>query len=92
APGHGRLIEDPPGAVAAIVEHRRWREALVLAALVDAGAATVDELLPAVYADVGEERHDVARRSLWAHLRKLGEEGRIRGENPDDVAAPWFAT
>ena len=50
-------------------------------ALATAGRATVDELLPTVYADVRDELLPVARKSLWAHLRKLDDRGRgpVRG-------------
>jgi hypothetical protein len=53
------------------------------------GNATVDELVPTVYADVDEERFPVARKSLWAHLRKLGAEGAAHSEEPNDVEARW---
>lgn len=76
APGHGRLIGDPSGAVRGIREHRLEREAVVAAALAAAGRARVDDLLGEVYADVDAGLFGVARYSLWAHLRKLREEGR----------------
>ena len=34
-----------------------------------------------VYADVAEELHPVARRRVWAHLRKLADEGKVKGED-----------
>jgi hypothetical protein len=40
---------------------------------------------------VHEALHPVARFSLWAHLRKLGDEGRARSDDRDDVAAAWEA-
>jgi len=89
APGHGSVIDDPAATVHALVEHRLAREAAVAGALARVGRATVDELLPVVYADVGEDRHHVARRSLWAHLRKLGDEGRARSDDPGDDGAAW---
>jgi glyoxylase-like metal-dependent hydrolase (beta-lactamase superfamily II) len=76
APGHGRLIADPGGVVAGIVAHRLAREASVADALGAAGSATVDELVAVVYADVDPSLHEIARFSLWAHLRKLAGEGR----------------
>ena len=91
APGHGSLIVDPAAAVRAVVDHRLAREASVGTALRAVGRATVDELLPTVYADVADELLPVARMSLWAHLRKLADEGRARGEDPSDIAAPWDA-
>jgi hydroxyacylglutathione hydrolase len=92
APGHGSLIEDPAAVVRGVVAHRRQREAKVLGALDAARRATVDELLPHVYDDVHEALYPVARFSLWAHLRKLGDEGSARGDEADDIEAPWERT
>jgi glyoxylase-like metal-dependent hydrolase (beta-lactamase superfamily II) len=89
APGHGRLIEDPGAAVAAYIAHRREREERVVTALAAAGTATVDELVPVVYQDVDHERHHIARRSLWAHLRKLTDDGRVRSSDRDSDEATW---
>ena len=91
APGHGSLLGDPPAVVTGILDHRRRREEAVVAALRGARRATVDELVGPVYADVHEALHPVARMSLWAHLRKLGEEGIARGADPDDMATTWAA-
>ena len=54
------------------------REQRVLDALAKKGKASVDELLPVVYADVPAERHRAAARSLLAHLLKLVADGRVR--------------
>lgn len=90
APAHGDLITDPPAKVDEYVRHRLEREAKVVAALDAAGGArTVDELVPVVYADVDEARFPIARRSLWAHLRKLAAEGRAVSSDVDDDAATW---
>ncbi len=37
-----------------------------------------------------ESLHPVARRSVWAHLRKLGAEGRAATIDVDDPDATWF--
>lgn len=84
APGHGRVIGDPAAAVAGVVAHRLARERLVADALAQNGPSTLDDLLPMVYADVGEDRLAVARLSLWAHLRKLVAEGQVVTDRPDD--------
>jgi|CXWL01.1.fsa_nt_gi glyoxylase-like metal-dependent hydrolase (beta-lactamase superfamily II)/8-oxo-dGTP pyrophosphatase MutT (NUDIX family) len=75
APGHGFLVGEPHAALRGLIAHRLRREAKVLAALRQAGRATLDALLPWVYDDVPAERRAVARRSLWAHLLKLRAEG-----------------
>jgi glyoxylase-like metal-dependent hydrolase (beta-lactamase superfamily II) len=89
APGHGRLIEDPGAAVAAYIAHRHEREERVAAALAAAGSATVDQLVPVVYQDVDEDRFPVARRSLWAHLRKLTDDGRVASSDRESAEATW---
>lgn len=87
APGHGRLIGDPAAAIRGIIDHRLERERVVLDALADLGAGTVDDLLSTVYADVDQDRLRVARYSLWAHLRKLLHDGRVTRCDADTDAA-----
>jgi hypothetical protein len=65
----------PRAAMEAIVAHRLKREAKVVAALRASGPASVDELLPVVYADVPAKLHAMALRSLTAHLLKLRDDG-----------------
>jgi glyoxylase-like metal-dependent hydrolase (beta-lactamase superfamily II) len=89
APGHGTLIEHPAAVVEGVIAHRLERERAVLDALHAAGSASVDDLLAAVYADVPEALHPVARYSLWAHLQKLGAEGRAASAHPEDITATW---
>jgi glyoxylase-like metal-dependent hydrolase (beta-lactamase superfamily II) len=83
APGHGRLMERVTEVIDGLIAHRLARHARIADAVRDAGTATVEELLPGVYADVTEAQLPVARRSLWAHLRYLAEQGRAE---PVDVA------
>lgn len=79
APGHGRIIDKPAEAIDWYVAHRLEREARVLEALTNAGTATVDQLVPVVYADVPDDRFPMARFSLHAHLLKLAADGRVSG-------------
>ena len=76
APGHGYLIGRPHKEVARLVAHRLAREAKVVAAMGKLGAATLEELVPAVYDDVSPKLYPVAARSLSAHLDKLSAERR----------------
>jgi glyoxylase-like metal-dependent hydrolase (beta-lactamase superfamily II) len=92
APGHGAVITDPVAKVDEYLAHRHWREESVIAALRERGPATTAELLEAVYADVNEDRFEVARRSLWAHLRKLAEDGAATATDVDDPDGSWEAT
>ena len=61
----------------------------MLAALRDAGTAKVDQLVPAVYAEVDEALYPVARYSLWAHLLKLAGDGKAEGKT---LTGKWTAT
>ena len=89
APGHGPFIEDPRAVIDYYLEHRRAREAAIAAALADAQTARVEELVEAVYTDVPDVLHPIAKWSVWAHLRKLAADGRARSTDPDDIAATW---
>ena len=81
APGHGFLIDQPHRAVRRLLAHRQTREDKVLRALREAGAVTMQALLPQVYDDVPSERLAMAERSLLAHLEKLAAEGRASVDN-----------
>ncbi len=90
APGHGDMIGDPAAKIDEYVTHRRMREEAVAAALASAGAPlTIDELVPIVYTDVSAALHPIARFSMWAHLRKLVEDGRARARDVDDLSTTW---
>jgi glyoxylase-like metal-dependent hydrolase (beta-lactamase superfamily II) len=88
APGHGRVIDEPLPLIDWYIAHRLEREAKVLAALREAGSARIDDLVPVVYADVGEDRRPIARHSLHAHLVKLAAEGRVAGRG---LTGKWTA-
>lgn len=77
APGHGFLMDKPQEALERLLIHRLGRENKVLKAVREAGAATLENLLPAVYDDVSAHLYPVAGRSLLAHLIKLKQEGRV---------------
>jgi glyoxylase-like metal-dependent hydrolase (beta-lactamase superfamily II) len=94
APGHGRLMDHVPEVIDALVAHRRGRHEAIAAAVAARGGSTVDELLPLVYGDVTERQLPVARYSLWAHLRALGQEGRVVPADAasgaeDDIETRW---
>jgi len=88
APAHGHLIEDPVATIDGYIAHRRDREQQVLSTLQAAGTATIEDLVTKIYVDVPVELHPVAARSVWAHLRKLAQDGLAHGEGFDQ---PWSA-
>ena len=88
APGHGHLITDPFERIDAYVAHRLAREAEILTAVQDAGTTTIAELVAAIYPDLVDELVPRAAQSVHAHLRKLADEGKVRG---DDADGDWSA-
>jgi glyoxylase-like metal-dependent hydrolase (beta-lactamase superfamily II) len=92
-PAHGPLLTDPDAYLEHYITHRLAREAAVIDALRAAGpgGADTEALVKAVYVDVHELLHPVARFSVWAHLRKLTAEGRATGVDVDDPDTTWVA-
>lgn len=87
-PGHGPPAGGARQRIEALIEHRLWREQRVVDELrATGGSATLEELLPRVYADTPPAQWGWARRSLLAHLQKLEREGRARG-NGEGSAEP----
>jgi len=93
APAHGHLITDPLPYLTYYVEHRADRERQVVSALAATGPGGADTaaLVAAIYVEVPEALHPVARFSVWAHLRKLAAEGRATAADVDDIDAVWVA-
>jgi len=75
-PTHGPPRHDGAAYVPALVQHRLDRESSVLE-LVRAGVMIIPDLVSVLYADVREELHKPAARSVWAHLVKLVDEGQV---------------
>lgn len=93
APAHGHVISDPRAKLEEYLTHRLEREQQVLHALAEVGrgsGADTAELVAAIYTDVPELLHPIARFSVWAHLRKLAAEGRATATDADDANARWF--
>ncbi len=83
-PTHGAPVTEPGPYLEAFLAHRLDREAQVLAA-VRSGRAEVAEMVALLYADVREELHKPAGRSVLAHLVKLVADGLV---TIDDDAGP----
>lgn len=75
-PTHGAPVTEPGPYLEAFLAHRLEREAQVLAA-VRSGRAEVAEMVKLLYADVREELHKAAGRSVLAHLVKLVADGAV---------------
>ena len=85
-PTHGPPRDDVAEYVGALVSHRLERERGVLAAL-DAGPATIREIVALLYADVRQELHKAAGMSVWSHLLQLVAEGQVEVEGSRPAAA-----
>jgi glyoxylase-like metal-dependent hydrolase (beta-lactamase superfamily II) len=85
--GHGpELTEDPAAVLDFYLAHRAWREEQLLLA-VAGGAATVAEIVAAVYAAVPRELWPAAAQSVTATLAKLTAEERVRPRPDGGVVA-----
>ena len=80
---HTRLGVDE--AEAEVASHRAMREAQVLDA-VSGGPTTIESIVERLYPDLDEELVPMAQGTVWAHLIKLGREGKVRGRSAD---GPW---
>jgi glyoxylase-like metal-dependent hydrolase (beta-lactamase superfamily II) len=88
APGHGHVIDDPRAVIDGYIAHRLEREAQVIDLLRARGQSAITDLVEDIYSDVPAELHSWARLSVWAHLRKLADDGLAQGDGLDDV---WSA-
>ncbi len=75
-PTHGPEIREPHTIIKAFQQHRLERERKIIECL-DTGFDTIEKMLPVVYADVSQNLHAAAARSLFATIIYLVEEQRI---------------
>jgi glyoxylase-like metal-dependent hydrolase (beta-lactamase superfamily II) len=83
-PGHGAPITNPAARVEWLIQHRKKREAQILAVLANT-QATPHAITTAVYQDIAPELRKAAERNVFAHLVDLHERGKV-------TAAPQLAT
>jgi glyoxylase-like metal-dependent hydrolase (beta-lactamase superfamily II) len=87
-PGHGAPVQDPQTYLAALVRHRRRREAAILAELAK-GGASLSELVSTIYPQLDPALDAPARLSVMAHLVDLEKHGRVRAEASPGNAARY---
>jgi glyoxylase-like metal-dependent hydrolase (beta-lactamase superfamily II) len=78
-PTHGAPVTSPKPFLGAFLQHRLEREAQILAA-VRAGNSQIEVMVKELYADVREELHKPAARSVLSHLIKLIDDGQVTVE------------
>jgi glyoxylase-like metal-dependent hydrolase (beta-lactamase superfamily II) len=79
-PAHGPPIEDVPGHLRRLIEHRRGRERQILAHL-EAGTGDIPAMVADMYRDVDPRLHPAAGRSVLAHLVDLEARGLARRDD-----------
>ncbi|QGG96349.1 MBL fold metallo-hydrolase [Actinomarinicola tropica] len=88
-PTHGKPIHEPRPYVAALIAHREERTRQIVERL-SAGDRTIDEVVPALYADVDPALHPAAARSVLAHLVALEREGAVHADgDPLTPSTTW---
>ena len=88
-PGHGPVVLDAPAKLQQYLDHRAEREQQIVEAI-SHGPCTIGDLVGEIYAAYPPEVHDLAARSVLAHLLKLSAEGRASHEGRGDDAR-WQA-
>jgi endoribonuclease LACTB2 len=76
APGHGPVRHDGAAVFREARDHRLAREGAVVAAL-RGGPRALDALRETIYPGLAPDLHELAERSLLAHLAKLMREHRV---------------
>ena len=84
-PTHGAPVMSPKSFLQAFLEHRLEREAQVIAA-VRSGQSDIEGMVKQMYADVREELHKAAGRSVLSHLIKLVDDGVVTVEGKGKAA------
>ena len=75
-PGHGPAVLQAARKLQEYRDHRAAREEQVLASLADE-PRTIADMVQTIYADYPPEVHELAARSVLAHLLKLQADGRV---------------
>ncbi len=75
-PAHGVAVTDPATRIRDLRAHRLNREDQILGAL-DAGHASIDAIVAAIYTDTPPALHKAAARNVHAHLIHLWERGTV---------------
>jgi glyoxylase-like metal-dependent hydrolase (beta-lactamase superfamily II) len=75
-PAHGPAIENPHAHLRRLIEHRRGREAQILAEL-SAGVQAIPDMVGRMYTETDPRLHPAAARSVLAHLIDMETRGLV---------------
>jgi glyoxylase-like metal-dependent hydrolase (beta-lactamase superfamily II) len=87
-PTHGPAIEDPKPLVAAFIAHRRAREQQILECLAS-GPATIQAMVPQMYAAIAKQLYPAAARSVFAHMLHMLETGAVATDAAPTLTATY---
>lgn len=90
-PTHGPPITEPGPFVQAYIDHRRNREAQILAAI-GQGLTRIKAMVPVLYKDVDPRLHPAAAHSVLAHTLHLVREGRLSADGPAGLDSEYALT
>jgi glyoxylase-like metal-dependent hydrolase (beta-lactamase superfamily II) len=88
-PGHGPIVLRARETLQRYLDHRGEREQQIVDAI-SSGPRTIPDLVAEIYAGYPSEVHELAARSVLAHLLKLSAEGRAEQRGRGD-GATWEA-
>jgi glyoxylase-like metal-dependent hydrolase (beta-lactamase superfamily II) len=87
-PGHGGGLAEPKRMVRAQLNHRRLREAAILASL-DRAPANIPALVSALYQEIDPRLRSAAALSVLAHLRDLTARGLVHAPDGGGLAGVY---
>lgn len=87
-PTHGPPVTSVEPFIRAYMEHRRAREATILARL-RAGDTQIPDMVRTIYKDVDSRLHPAAARSVLAHMIYLVECGHVAADGPVTLSASY---
>ena len=87
-PGHGGPVGDPPRFVRALLQHRRMREAAILAR-VQAGDTRIETIVAQLYSGLDPRLTTAASLSVLAHLEDLVGRGLVAADGPPGLSADY---
>jgi glyoxylase-like metal-dependent hydrolase (beta-lactamase superfamily II) len=87
-PGHGGPVNDPQRFVRALFNHRRFREAAILAR-VEAGDSAIETIVARIYTGLDPRLTTAAALSVFAHMEDLVNRGLVATEGPVTLTAAF---
>ena len=87
-PGHGGPISRPGSFLRALKSHRLMRETAILG-LLGAGPLKIPEIVATIYRDTDKRLHGAAALTVFAHLERLIELGKIQTDGIASLQATY---